>query len=385
MSRLRAILPAGLIGVAVSLGCSADVETADAEAATARSAVALTDETAANYQVDPRWPGVLPNNWAIGEVSGLAVDQHDNIWILHRPNTLDDREAGAEDDPPTGECCFRAPPVIVFDQEQNLIRSWGGPGEGYDWPASEHGIHVDADDNVWIGSNNQDANHVMKFTADGEFLFQIGRAGESEGSNDTTSLGGPASIFVDSANDEVYIADGYVNRRVIVFDSNTGEYKRHWGAYGNVPDDDLDLGDYEPGEEPPPQFRGPVHGIRISNDGLVYVADRQANRLQVFQRDGTFVDEAIFDPETRSMGSTWDVEFSKDPEQTYLYIPDGVNYKVRVVRRSDLEVVGEFGSYGRNAGMFGWVHNLVMDSHSNIYTSEVIGYERVQKFVPVVN
>lgn len=383
MRSASVIQPALLCGIVAFTGCAADVEGGDdAAQAGAESSAVASDQAAADYRVDPSWPGVLPNKWAIGEVSGLAVDQHDNIWLLHRPSTLDDREAGAEQDPPTGECCFRAPPVIAFDQDQNVIQAWGGPGEGYDWPASEHGIYVDADDNVWIGSNGEGANQVLKFTAAGEFLFQIGRAGESEGSNDTTSLGGPAGIHVDDENDEVYIADGYVNRRVVIFDSNTGEYKRHWGAYGERPDDSVQLGRYDPAEEPAPQFRGPVHAIQLSNDGLVYVADRRSNRIQVFQHDGTFVEEAFFDPETLSMGSVWDIEFSRDPDQTYMYIPDGTNYKVRVVRRSDFEVVGEFGSYGRNAGMFGWVHNLVMDSHGNIYTSEVSGYERVQKFVP---
>lgn len=386
MHSIRMIPPVILLVTFAVTGCAVDVGGDDAAAQTgAQSAATAGGQGAANYQVDASWPGVLPNKWAIGEVSGLAVDRHDNIWILHRPSTLDDREAGAEQDPPTGECCLRAPPVMAFDQDQNVIKAWGGPGEGYDWPASEHGLYVDAEDNVWIGSNGERANHVLKFTADGEFLFQIGRAGESGGSNDTTSLGGPADIHVDGENDEVYIADGYVNRRVIVFDSNTGAYKRHWGAYGERPDDSVELGRYQPSEEPARQFRGPVHAIQLSNDGLVYVADRRSNRVQVFQRDGTFVEEAIFDPETLSMGSTWDIELSRDPDQTYMYVPDGTNYKVRVVRRSDFEVVGEFGSYGRNAGMFGWVHNLAMDSQGNIYTSEVIGYERVQKFVPGTN
>jgi hypothetical protein len=384
MYRLRTFVPTIVLAVAVA-GCTADVRPPDADAAPAAAlGVPLSDEAAANYRVDPWWPGVLPNRWVIGEVSGLAVDRHDNVWILHRQGSLDDRERGAEQDPPTGECCVAAPPVIVLDQQQNLVRAWGGPGDGYDWPISEHGIHVDDTDHVWIGSNGPRANHVLKFTTDGEFVFQIGRAGESAGSNDTTSLGGPAAIYVDNEHDEVYIADGYVHRRVIVFDSNTGEYKRHWGAYGGVPED-VQLGPYVPGEEPARQFRGPVHGIQVSRDGLVYVADRGSNRIQVFERDGTFVEEAVYDPATRSMGSTWDIELSRDPEQRYIYIPDGTNYKVRVVRRSDLQAVGEFGTHGRNAGMFGWVHNLAMDSHGAIYTSEVIGYKRVQRFVPVVD
>lgn len=371
MNRSSVILSGlGLVGILWLSGCAADAETSTVPG----------DEEAAGYQVDPRWPRELPNNWTIGQVSGLAVDRHDNIWIVQRPNSITDREAGAEADPPESVCCYRAPPVIQFDREGNVLRAWGGPGDGYEWPVSEHGLWVDGEDNVWIGSNGPGANHVLKFTDDGDFLFQIGRSGVSEGSNDTSSLGGPAAIFVDDESREVYIADGYVNRRVIVFDASTGEYKRHWGAYGNLPEDGS-LGPYDPDAPPAPQFRGPVHGVRVSNDGLVYVTDRGENRIQVFGRDGTFVDEVLIRRETRSMGSTWDVQLSRDPDQRYLYVADGTNYRVWVLRRTDLEIVGEFGNHGRNAGSFGWVHNLAMDSRGNLYTSEVENYKRVQRFV----
>jgi hypothetical protein len=364
-------LALGLSGHSWLSGCSADTE----------SVALVVDNQAADYRVDHGWPRQLPDNWTIGQVSGLAVDRHNNIWIVQRPGSITDREAGAEADPPESVCCYRAPPVIQFDPEGNVLRAWGGPGDGYEWPLSEHGIWVDGEDNVWIGSNGPGANHVLKFTQDGEFLFQIGRSGVSGGSNDTSSLGGPAAIFVDDENGEVFIADGYVNRRVIVFEAATGEYRRHWGAYGNVPED----GPLEPyGPEAPPaqQFRGPVHGVRVSNDGLVYVADRGENRVQVFRRDGTFVDEAFIRRETRSMGSTWDVQLSRDPDQRFMYVADGTNYRVWVVRRNNLELVGEFGNHGRNAGSFGWLHNIAMDSHGNLYTSEVENYKRVQKFVP---
>ncbi len=365
------VLVLGLTGIVWLSGCATDAETF----------TMLNDEEAVDYRVDPGWPRELPNNWTIGQVSGLAVDRHDMIWIVQRPSSITDREAGAEASPPESLCCYRAPPVIQFDQLGNVLRAWGGPDEAYEWPVSEHGIWVDAEDNVWIGSNGPGANHVLKFTRDGDFLLQIGRSGVSEGSNDTSSLGGPAAIFVDDQNGEVYIADGYVNRRVIVFDSNSGEYKRHWGAYGNSPEDGP-LGPYDPDAPPARQFRGPVHGVRVSNDGLVYVADRGENRIQVFRRDGTFVDEAFIRRETRSMGSTWDVQLSRDPDQRFMYVADGTNYRVWVVRRNNLELVGEFGNHGRNAGSFGWLHNIAMDSQGNLYTSEVENYKRVQKFVP---
>jgi DNA-binding beta-propeller fold protein YncE len=270
--------------------------------------------------------------------------------------------------------------VIELDQQGSVVRSWGGPGRGYHWPESEHTIHVDHKGNVWIGSNDRKDQVVLKFSPDGNLLLQIGQPGKTGGSNDTTLLGQPAGIHVDARANEVYIADGYGNRRVIVFDAETGRYKRHWGAYGKRPADDS-LGRYDPKAPRAQQFRSPVHAVRIARDGLVYVADRVNNRIQVFRKSGEFVKEATLAPETLAMGSVWDIALSHDPAQTYLYVPDGTNQKVWILRRSDLSVVGEFGRGGRNAGQFGWVHNLAVDSRGNVYTSEVDIYKRVQKFV----
>jgi len=375
-ARASALLPIALWSLAA---CGMDAQTPPVAG----------DAAAADYEVDPHWPRTLPNSWALGQVSGIAVDRSDHIWIVHRPGTITDRVAGAEQDPPWADCCFRAPPVIQFDSDGNVLRAWGGPGEGYEWPGSEHGIFVDRQDNVWIGGGGE--NQVLKFTADGEFLLQIGRRGVSEGSNDTTSLGGPASIFVDDERGEVYIADGYGNRRVIVFDATTGEYRRHWGSYGNRPDDAYEFPRYSADALEVDQFRGPVHGIVLARDGRLYVGDRSNNRIQVFERDGTFLAETFVSPHVRGeprpppqyeQGSVWDVLLSVDPEQRYLYVADGSSYKIWVLRRDDLEVIGEFGSYGRNAGQFGWVHALAMDSHGTLYTSEVDTYKRAQKFVP---
>ncbi|MEE2636468.1 MAG: hypothetical protein VYE68_04455, partial [Acidobacteriota bacterium] len=228
------------------------------------------------FQVDPLWPKPLPNKWLMGSVIGVGVDSSDRIWMLHRPSSLSDNERAAVTDPPLAACCVPAPPILVFDQEGTLVRSWGGPGEGYDWPQSEHGLHVDYKDNVWIGGNAGNDHHILKFTQDGEFLLQIGMPGQSQGSNDTGNLRQPTTMTVDPVDNEVYVADGYGNRRVIVFDADTGEYKRHWGAYGNRPDDDAPYNasgatvgpDYDPDLPPARQFSKAVHGVAISDDRL---------------------------------------------------------------------------------------------------------------------
>ena len=338
------------------------------------SMTGTTSSDVPQFRVDPFWASELPNNWILGQVSGLAVDNQDHVWIVHRPRTLDARQRGEE-----GMCCVPAPPVIEFDPNGNVMRSWGGPSDSYEWPQSEHGIHVDNQDNVWIGGNGSGDAHVLKFTADGEFLLQIGRAGQSTGSNDTENLGRPASIEVDPTASEVYIADGYGNRRLIVFDSSTGEYRRHWGAYGEQPDD-MDLPAYDPTSEPIRHFRSPVHGIAIANDGLVYVADRTNNRIQVFQKNGQFVTEAFVRPETLGSGSVSGVTLSQDDDQQWLFVPDGTNNVVWIVDRSSLEVVDYFGRLGKNAGQYYRLHNLAIDSRGNLYTTEVNVGQRLQKF-----
>ncbi len=331
------------------------------------------------FQVDPFWPKPLPNNWILGQVAGVAVDSRDHIWIIQRPGSLSEREIGASLSPPINKCCVAAPPVLVFDMSGNLLRHWGGPGEGYDWFENEHGIYVDADDFVWVGGNGENDHQVLKFTLDGEFVMQIGRAGESRGSNDTETLGRPADIFVDTEANEVYIADGYGNERIIVFDAETGEYKRHWGAYGNEPSDE-DLGPYDPNEPPAQQFRSPVHCVDMSKEGHIYVCDRVNNRYQIFEKDGTFIGEYFFEKQTLLNGSVSDLVFSPDAEQTFVYTVDGVNNEARIVERSSGEVVASFGRPGRYAGQFHVVHDVAVDSQGNIYTTEVNTGQRVQKF-----
>jgi DNA-binding beta-propeller fold protein YncE len=334
---------------------------------------------APKFEVDPLWPRPLPHHWVLGMAIGLWVDNQDHVWVLHRgAATLHNNERALE--LKVGECCRSAPPVLEFDPAGNLVRSWGGPGKGYDWPQSLHGLHVDHKGNVWIGGNGDRDGHILKFTKEGRFLMQVGKPGAGRGSNHATSFGRVAKIWVDPKANEAYVADGYGNRRVAVLDADTGKMKRYWGAYGNKPDD-AGLGKYDPAAPLPKQFRTPVHCIERSNDGLVYVCDRQADRVQVFKSDGTFVKEAQFAKNTLGSGSAWDLAFSKDPQQKYLYLADGTNEVVRVVLRETLQEVTNFGDGGRQPGQFYGVHSIATDSKGNIYTTETYEGKRLQKFV----
>ena len=359
------------------------------------------DDGVPTFEVDPLFPKNLPNHWLMGPTIGVDVDSRDHIWVVHR-NTPDNfganTEIGLAQDPPLSVCCQPGPPVLEFDQEGNLVNSWGGPGTetgDYVWPASNHGITIDGMDNVWIGGNGDPDSHVVKFDRQGNFLMQVGTSGarltgpvsERTGqpglqrdSHATDSFGRVAKIAVDNEANEAYFSDGYFNRRMAVVDMTTGEMKRFWGAYGNEPDDDLNLGRYSADAEPAPQFRGPVHCGEISNDGLVYVCDRAADRVQIFQKDGTFVSEHFYAPATLSQGSTWDIDFSHDPEQRWIYLADGQNMKVYIIERATMETVTAFGDGGRQPGMFFAVHSIAVDSSGNIYTTETYEGSRLQKF-----
>lgn len=351
------------------------------------------------FQYDPTWPKLpLPNKWALGNVVGVDVDEQDHIWIVHRPHTLlHNYEDGLEHNPPTAECCRMAPPVMEFDQAGKLLRTWGGPAEGFTWPEhegdmhnpkgpisaqwnGEHTVYVDYKGNVWIGNNagaGSDA-HILKFTKDGKHLLTVGKVGKGQGSNDTTALGKPTGVAVWPATNEVVVADGYTNRRVIVFDADTGAYKRHWGAYGKKPDDSVKER-YVPGGKPPAQFNTP-HGLAISNDGLVYVTDRGNCRIQVFKIDGTYVNEVFVGPNT-PQGSAFDASFSADKEQRFLYMLDGRSEKVWILRRSDLKLLGSFGEGGHFPGGMTTAHNMATDSKGNIYVTESGEGKRVQRFL----
>jgi DNA-binding beta-propeller fold protein YncE len=331
------------------------------------------------FMVDATWPKPLPNNWILGQVSGIRVDRFDHIWVVQRPNSLDKRELAAAQNPPQSKCCVAAPPVLVFDQFGNVIRQWGGPGAGYNWPKSEHSVYIDDNDFIWLAGNDRTDGQILKFTMDGKFVLQIGKPISGADSNATDHLGSPADMAVDTAAKEVYVADGYTNRRVVVFDSETGAYKRHWGAYGNRPSDDK-TPPYDPAKPVSQQFGNPVHCVRISKDGLVYVCDRINDRYQIFRKDGTFVSEHFFERNTRLNGSVYEIAFSPDRAQKFIYMVDGSNGEVRIVDRASNEVLGRFGRVGRQAGEFTAAHNITVDSAGNIYTAEVATGERVQRF-----
>jgi hypothetical protein len=337
------------------------------------------------YKVDPSWPKQLPNNWIMGQVGGLTVDGENHIWVLQRPNSDTVDELGAAQTPPRSECCVAAPPILEFDVQGNLLHSFGGPGQGYDWPTSEHGIFIDKKGNIWIAGNAPVDRQVLKFGPDGKFLMQIGHPAPATQAADSAShdlLGRPSGIAVDEAAREVYISDGYMNKRVIVFDSETGAFKRMWGAYGNVPND-ADPGAYNPATPVDQQFRNPVHCVHISNDGLVYVCDRTNDRIQVFTKEGKFVKELFVRKETLGQGSAWDFVFSRDAEQKFMIMADGENNVLWTIERSSGNVLGKTGHSGRNAGQFHWVHQIASDSNGNLYTGEVDNAKRIQKFLIV--
>ena len=364
-----ALLAAGIIGLGI--GQAVLQHRAEAQGSAVQSPI---------YEVDPFWPKPLPNSWLLGWTIGAWVDEQDNVWIIHRgAGGLHNNERGAELTPPIADCCRTAPPILVFDPQGKLVRSWGGPGSGYEWPQSNHGIHVDYKGNVWIGGNGEKDAQILKFTKDGKFLMQVGAFGKSGGSNDPDNFGRPAKIWVDPKTNEAYIADGYGNKRVAVIDADTGKMKRFWGAYGNKPDD-TSLGPYDPSAPPAQQFRNPVHCIERSVDDLVYVCDRQNDRLQVFKPDGTFVKEAFYARNTRGAGSVWDIVFSKDPDQKFMMLADGQNERVRIIQRDTLEELASFGDGGRQPGQFYGVHSIAMDSKGNVYTTETYEGKRIQKF-----
>ena len=368
------------------------------------SSTAAQEQGLPHYQVDPSWPKELPNNWIMGHATGLFVDKQDHIWLVHRVRTLLPDEIGASLDPPRSECCVPAPSVLEFDTEGNLLKTWGQQGYVPEWPNGEHGIYVETDGSIWIAGNNQPSQQpgallpdrqVLKFSADGKLLLEIGHRTDAPINNqDTTMLGAASDMFVDEAAHEVYIADGYMNRRIVVYDSNTGAFKRGWGAYG-IPLSEIDNGprlDYNPAGPPPKQFgalgypvrAGVVIDVDISNDGLVYVSDRGGNRVQVFTKEGKFVKEFRIHPKTLGQyGSAWSTAFCCDAKERFLYIGDGENSVIHVLNRDDGTELGEIGNRGRQIGMFDGLEHVAMDSKGNLYTGDVTPGRRFQKFVPV--
>ena len=336
---------------------------------------------APKFQVDPSWPKI-PNNWQFGQVASVSVDAQDHVWVLQRPGTLAPEEKARA-----------APPVLEFDNAGTFVRAWGGPGAGYEWPTSEHGVYVDPAGFVWIGGNGGGDHQVLKFTKAGRFVMQIGRAGLSKGNADTRNLNQPADTFVHAPTNELFVADGYGNRRVIVFDATTGVFKRMWGAFGNAPTDAAPnpaLPDAE--EQGAPQFVQPVHAARVSKDGLVYVSDRGGKRVQVFTLEGKYVRQVFIGRECRAPdcgnGTTAaSTAFSADPEQRFLYVGNRSQAKVMIFARTSLDLLDTFGRWGSAPGEFGTLHHMATDSKGNLYVTEVTPLRpenrRIQKFTLV--
>lgn len=358
---------------------------------------------APRYQVDPFWPANLPHNWMLGHVEGIVVDEQDHVWVLHHSSTMDHPHAhspkfvdhsdlGLAQDPPISECCIAAPEVIEFDAAGQVVQAWGGHGHTPDWPEAVHGFWVDKQKNVWITGNHAPDRHALKFSSDGkkvllkigQFTENGGRAEKVEPDNQNTALlGGPTGLTVDDEAREVYIADGNVNKRIVVYDSETGAFKRGWGAYG-IPLSEIDnkknsSHKYDPAV-PAKQFR--VETVRIANDGLVYVSDKGSARVQVFTKAGKFIKEFFVSRETLAgPGTTLGMTFSRDPQQKYLFVADGSNNKIRILERDSGLLVGSVGRQGRNAGQFDTPLAVAVDSRGSLYVGEVKYNNRLQRFV----
>jgi len=375
MRTRKVLVGSSLIAVVAALGIA---QQQLERTASAQSKAAVQ---APRFEVDPMWPKPVPNHWVFGNIIGVGVDMNDHVYIIHRgAGSLEAKEIYAAENPPASECCLPAPPVLEFDAEGNLVKAWGGPGQGFEWPESNHGITPDSKGNLWIGGNGGNDGHILKFTRDGKFVKQFGFSYASAGSNDPWAFNKVAKISLDEKANEAYVADGYGNHRVAVIDMDTGKFKRYWGAYGNKPDD-TNLGRYNPSAPIAQQFRTPVHCAEPTNDGLVYVCDRPNDRIQVFQKDGKFVKEVQVLKNTLGDGSVWDIAFSKDAQQKYMYLADGANEKIHVFDRQSLTELTSFGDGGRQPGQFYAVHSIATDSKGNLYTTETYRGQRLQKFV----
>lgn len=392
-----AVVFLAIVGAASMSGWRLWPETASAQEA------AKVDKIPA-FEPDPWWPKQLPNNWILGNISGVHVDSKDQIWVMQRANT---RPLDMADDYSArgfGECCQPAPSVVVFDQAGNVVKAWGGQNlkpivvaetgsifqtpEGLDWPR-EHGIFVDHKGNVWTGAD-LGGYTVTKFTNDGKLIWQKGSgARASKGNMDPEVFSGTSGIFVDPTTNEAFLADGYGNKRVAVLDADTGAMKRIWGPYGvpnppEVPRAQLPGAGskvlYDPNAPPSKLWGDTLHCIELSRDGLVYVCDRSNNRIQVFKKDGTFVKEGFVKTQTKSLGSTFDVAFSQDAAQKFMYVADGSNHQVHILVRDTLEHVGSFSHGGRGPGELGLAHVIASDSKGNVYVGETINRNRIQRF-----
>jgi DNA-binding beta-propeller fold protein YncE len=312
------------------------------------------------FAVEASWPKVPPQ-WKLGDASSIAIDAQDNVYVLHRPRTVKPEDAAKA-----------APPVMVFDAAGNFVKSWGGAGAGFEWPEREHGIHIDHKGFAWIGGNNCPTSGLaglkpvaddalLKFTLDGKFVLQIGKSNESKGDTDTVNVHRAADAWVLPRTNELFVADGYGNHRVIVFDADTGAFRRTWGAFGKPPggvDNCAIIGPKTfPDGDGPPDFNV-AHAIRVSNDGMVYLADRENRRLQMFSSDGKFLKQLV----RTATPFARDLAFS--PDQQFLYVGGGKT--IVVLEPKTLDVVGEI----EVPGQIGAGHHIATDSKGNIYIAQ---------------
>ena len=313
------------------------------------------------FEVDRAWPKA-PAQWKLGDPSSVAIDARDNVWVLHRPRTLKPEQAA-----------MAAPPVIVFDTAGNYIKAWGGAASGYEWPEREHGIHIDYKGFVWLGGNSCPTNglpglkpvaddQLLKFTQDGKFVMQMGRSNQSKGDADTRNLHRPADVWVHPQTNELFVADGYGNHRIAIFDADGGAFKRMWGAFGNKPVDDDHCQVVTPTSfsDPGPDQFSIVHAIRVAKDGTVYVADREYRRVQMFTKDGKFLKQLV----RTGIPFARDLALSPDPNQQFLYVGGGNG--IFIVDRKTLEIVGNV----QPAGIIGAGHQIATDSKGNLYIAQ---------------
>ena len=336
--------------------------------------------TVPTYQVDASWPTV-PNNWVLGEVTSVAVDSRDHVWVLHVPQSI-----------PAAQRASAAPPVLEFDASGKLLSSWGAPADGSPWPGREHGIFVDENNFVWIGGRagwpkpttaGVSDDMILKYTTAGKFVMQIGKSGASTGNLDTENVHQATDVFVDTRAKEVYAADGYGNKRVVVFDSETGKFKRMWGAFGNPPPATFAANAAGPQAQTtpdgPPEF-GLPHAIKVSRDGVVYVADRINNRIQLFTREGKFTKQVRVTADGTTVPVPAGFAFSPDAGQRYLYVVDSGLMRVVLFERATMNQIGAIGMKGKGAGEFDIVHHIAVDSKGTLYTAEIVNNRRAQKF-----
>lgn len=341
------------------------------------------------FRVDANWPKQLPHGYIFGPSGGVTVDAHDHVWIYSRPTSV----RITLNNPPDENNGVPAPSVVELSADGRFLQGWGGvlamsesERAQFDWPVQEHGIAVDNKGNVWVCGNGHDAktgrddDQCLKFTHDGRFLLQIGHSGKGKGSLDTENLGHPSQPVYWEKTNEVFISDGYANRRVYVADADTGAFKRMWGAYGHVPDDNASRARVY---APAPQQFNLLHGLTISKDGIVYVAERNSNRIQAFTLQGKFLKEGWVAPSTpqRDFGTAFGVALSGDKAQRFLYVADGHNECIHVLdRRSLLEIPGSrIGHAGLYPGQFANIHVIASDSKGNLYVGDGVG--RFQKFL----